>query len=322
MSKFLITGGAGFIGANFCHYVVDKYPNDSFVCLDALTYAGNIKAIESLFSRPNFKFIKENICNMDGLNKVFLEEKFDYVINFAAETHVDNSIENPSIFYETNVNGTLNLLELCRKYGIKRFHQISTDEVYGSLSLTDLNILFKEDFPLNPSSPYSASKAAADLLVLAYYKTYNLPVTISRCSNNYGPYQHLEKLIPKTIFNAINNKIIPIYGTGINIRDWLFVKDHCTAVDLIIRNSETGKIYNIGGNNEKDNLTVVNMILDKLAKSKDLIVFVNDRLGHDMRYAIDSSLIKKELGWLPKYSFDEAILDTIDWYLDNQDWFI
>ncbi len=314
MSKFLITGGAGFIGSNYCHYVVDKYKDDYFVCLDALTYAGDIDNIRVLFDKPNFKFVCENICNKEAIDRIFEEERFDYVINFAAESHVDNSILNPEIFYKTNVLGTLILLEASYKYKVKRFHQVSTDEVYGELKLEDTDLVFTENYQLYPSSPYSASKAAADLMVLAFNKTYGLSVTISRCSNNYGPYQNEEKLIPKTIINALNDKDIPIYGNGLNVRDWIYVKDHCVAVDLIVRNSKDKMVYNVGGGNEKTNLDLVKLILKELGKDESLIKYVDDRLGHDLRYAIDSSLLRRDLGWTPEFNFVDGIKKTIKWY--------
>ena len=317
MSKFLITGGAGFIGGNFCEYMVNAYPLDMFICLDALTYAGNAKTISFLKDKKNFKFIKENICNKDQILKIFEEEKFDYVINFAAETHVDRSIKNPSIFLETNVLGTQVLLEACRRFGIKRFHQISTDEVYGDLPLDQPELRFTEESPLRPSSPYSASKAAADLLVLSYYRTYRVSCTISRCSNNYGPNQFPEKLIPLVIKKASLNETIPIYGDGTNIRDWVYVNDHCTAIDLIVRKGKAGEIYNVGGKNEKSNLEVVKFILQELGKPESLITFIKDREGHDLRYALDCSKIKEELGWEPKCNFEKELKKTIQWNIEN-----
>lgn len=320
MSKFLITGGAGFIGGNYLHMMVNKYPNDSFICLDALTYAGNLETLEPILKKSNFKFIHENICNRDAIFKLFEEEKFDYVINFAAESHVDRSIDNPEIFLKTNILGTQVLMDACRKYGIKRFHQVSTDEVYGDLPLDRTDLFFTEETPLHTSSPYSASKASADLLVLAYFRTYKLPITISRCSNNYGPYQFPEKLIPLMIKNALENKGLPVYGNGSNIRDWLYVGDHCNAIDLIIRNGKDGEIYNIGGHNEKSNLEVVKTILKTLNKSESLIKFVKDRPGHDLRYAIDPFKIENELGWKPKHNFESGIKETIEWNINNQKW--
>ena len=318
--KFLVTGGAGFIGSNYLHYVTAKYPEDYFVCLDALTYAGNYNNIKALENKENFKFVKGNINNRKLIYELFENGKFDYVINFAAESHVDNSIKNPTIFLETNIIGTSVLMDACVKYGIKRYHQISTDEVYGDLPLDRPDLLFTEETPIHTSSPYSTSKASADLLVMAYHRTYGLPVTISRCSNNYGPYQFPEKLIPVVFSKAINNEKIPVYGTGENIRDWIHVYDHNTGVDLIVRNGRDGEIYNLGGHSERTNLTVVKTILKQLGKSEDLIEFVTDRKGHDLRYAIDSTKVERELGWTRTHSFEEGIKETIDWYINNQAW--
>ena len=314
MKKVLITGGAGFIGSNFIHYILSKYNDYQVINLDKLTYAANLENLKDIEGNKNYKFIHGDIADQEFIFKLFENEKFDIVINFAAESHVDNSILNPQIFTITNILGTQVLLDACRKYNIKRFHQISTDEVYGELPLDDKNILFTEKTPLNPSSPYSASKASADMLVKSYYRTYSLPITISRCSNNYGPYQHLEKLIPLMISKAINNDNLPVYGNGLNVRDWLHVYDHCTAIDLIIHEGKIGEIYNIGGNNEKSNIDVVKIILKELGKSEKLIKYVNDRPGHDLRYAIDSTKIKTTLNWKPVYSFEKGILDTIKWY--------
>ena len=321
MSKYLITGGAGFIGGNFCHYMMNTYPKDKFVCLDALTYAGNKNTIKPLLEKPNFNFVQENICNREEIYKLFEKEKFDYVINFAAETHVDRSLKNPDIFLKTNIIGTQVLLDACRKYGIKRYHQVSTDEVYGDLTLDKPNLFFTEETPLHTSSPYSATKAAADLLGLAYYRTFGVPVTISRCSNNYGPYQFPEKLIPLIIKKALANEPLPLYGSGNNVRDWLHVYDHCTAIDLIIHKGRDGEVYNIGGHNERTNLEVVKVILKELGKTESLISFVLDRAGHDLRYAINPDKIMKELGWKPKYTFETGIGPTIQWNLENQEWF-
>ena len=318
--KFLITGGAGFIGSNYCHYVTNKYPEDYFVCIDALTYAGNYNNIKSLENKDNFKFVKGNINDRDLIYKLFEEEKFDYVINFAAESHVDNSIKNPTIFLETNIIGTSVLMDACVKYGIKRYHQVSTDEVYGDLPLDRPDLLFTEETPIHTSSPYSTSKASADLLVMAYHRTYGLPVTISRCSNNYGAYQFPEKLIPVVFSKAIRNEKIPVYGTGENVRDWIHVYDHNVGVDLIVRKGRDGEVYNLGGHSERTNLTVVKTILKQLGKSEDLIEFVTDRKGHDLRYAIDSTKVEKELGWTRTHTFEEGIKETIDWYLNNQAW--
>ena len=276
MAKFLVTGGAGFIGGNFLHMMVDKYKDDQYVCVDALTYAGNLETLEPILNKPNFKFVHENICNREGIYKLFETEKFDYVINFAAESHVDRSIDNPEIFLKTNILGTQVLMDACRKYGIKRYHQVSTDEVYGDLPLDRKDLFFTEETPIKTSSPYSASKAAADLLVLAYYRTYKLPVTISRCSNNYGPYHFPEKLIPLMIQKALHNEKLPVYGNGENVRDWLYVGDHCEAIDLIVRHGKDGEIYNIGGHNERTNLEVVKTILKELNKPESLINYVID----------------------------------------------
>lgn len=318
--KFLVTGGSGFIGSNFMHYEVKKYSDDVFVCLDALTYAGNYNNIKDLEEYSNFKFVKGDITDRELVYKLFEEEKFDIVINFAAESHVDNSIKNPTIFLTTNIIGTSVLMDACRKYGIKRYHQVSTDEVYGDLPLDRPDLLFTEDTPLHTSSPYSSSKASADLLVMAYHRTYGLPVTISRCSNNYGPYQFPEKLIPVVISKALAGEKIPVYGTGSNVRDWIHVIDHNIGVDLIVRNGRDGEVYNLGGHSERTNLEVVKTILKQLGKNEDLITFVEDRKGHDLRYAIDSSKVEKELGWDRTYTFEQGIKETVDWYLNNQDW--
>lgn len=320
MAKFLVTGGAGFIGGNFLHIMVNKYPNDEYVCLDALTYAGNMETLEPIMKKPNFKFVHENICNRKAIYGLFEKEHFDYVINFAAESHVDRSIENPEIFLETNVIGTSVLMDACRKYRIKRFHQVSTDEVYGDLPLDRPDLFFTETTPLHTSSPYSASKASADLLVLAYHRTFKLPVTISRCSNNYGPYQFPEKLIPLMIQKASNDESLPVYGNGANVRDWLYVGDHCTAIDLVVRNGRDGEVYNIGGHNERTNLQVVKTILKALGKPESLINYVKDRPGHDLRYAIDPKKIETELGWKPEFNFDTGIVETIKWNLNNKEW--
>ena len=320
MAKFLVTGGAGFIGGNFLHIMVNKYLNDEYVCIDALTYAGNMETLVPIMNKPNFKFVHENICNRKAVYELFEKEHFDYVINFAAESHVDRSIENPEIFLETNIIGTSVLMDACRKYGIKRFHQVSTDEVYGDLPLDRPDFFFTETTPLHTSSPYSASKASADLLVLAYNRTFKLPVTISRCSNNYGPYQFPEKLIPLMIQKAKNDESLPVYGNGANVRDWLYVGDHCTAIDLVVRNGRDGEVYNIGGHNERTNLQVVKTILTALGKPESLISYVKDRPGHDLRYAIDPHKIETELGWKPEFNFDTGIKETIKWNLENQEW--
>ena len=318
--KILVTGGAGFIGSNFVYYELDNYPNDEVICLDALTYAGNLETLEVAMKNPKFKFVKGDIADRVFVDELFASEKPDVVVNFAAESHVDRSIENPEIFLQTNVIGTSVLMDACRKYGIKRYHQVSTDEVYGDLPLDRPDLFFTETTPLHTSSPYSASKASADLLVQAYHRTYNLPTTISRCSNNYGPYHFPEKLIPLMIANALNNKKLPVYGKGENVRDWLYVEDHCSAIDLIIRKGKVGEVYNIGGHNEKTNLEVVKTIIKELGKSEDLIEFVTDRPGHDRRYAIDPTKIHNELGWLPATKFNDGIKKTINWYLTHKSW--
>ena len=320
MAKFLVTGGAGFIGGNFLHIMVDKYRNDEYVCIDALTYAGNMETLAPIMNRPNFKFVHENICNRAAVFKLFEEEKFDYVINFAAETHVDRSIEDPEVFLKTNILGTQVLMDACRKYGIKRYHQVSTDEVYGDLPLDRPDLFFTEETPIHTSSPYSSSKAGADLLVLSYNRTFKLPVTITRCSNNYGPYHFPEKLIPLMIQKALRDEPLPVYGNGENVRDWLYVGDHCIAIDLVVRNGRDGEVYNVGGHNERTNLEVVKTILKALNKPESLINFVKDRPGHDLRYAIDPTKIENELGWKPEHNFETGILETIKWNLENQEW--
>ena len=316
----IVTGGAGFIGSNFIFYMLKKYSDYRIICLDKLTYAGNLTTLESVLDKPNFRFVKADICDREAVYKLFGEEKPDMVVNFAAESHVDRSIENPDIFLKTNVLGTSVLLDACRKYGIKRYHQVSTDEVYGDLPLDRPDLFFTEETPIHTSSPYSASKASADLLVLAYYRTYGLPVTISRCSNNYGPYHFPEKLIPLMIANALEDKPLPVYGEGLNVRDWLYVEDHCKAIDLIIHNGRVGEVYNIGGHNEMKNIYIVKLICKRLGKPESLITFVTDRKGHDLRYAIDPAKIHSELGWLPETSFEQGLEKTIKWYLENRDW--
>ncbi|MCR5449862.1 MAG: dTDP-glucose 4,6-dehydratase [Solobacterium sp.] len=318
--KILVTGGAGFIGGNYALTMTKAHPEDTYVVLDALTYAGNLETLAPVMNEPNFKFVKGNICDRELVDKLFAEEQFDYVINFAAETHVDRSVEDPGIFLTTNILGVQTLMDACRKYGVKRYHQVSTDEVYGDLPLDRPDLLFHEDTPIHTSSPYSASKAAADLLVLAYHRTYGLDVTISRCSNNYGPYHFPEKLIPLMISRALADESLPVYGDGANVRDWLYVTDHCTAIDLIVRNGRSGEVYNIGGHNEKTNLEVVKTILKALGKPESLIHFVKDRPGHDLRYAMDPTKIETELGWKPEYTFDTGIQKTIEWYLENREW--
>ncbi len=316
----LVTGGAGFIGSNFVYLLLDKRPEYRVVCVDALTYAANIHTLNKAMENPNFVFYKEDIRNREGIFKIFEIEKPDIVVNFAAESHVDRSIENPGIFLETNILGTQVMMDACRKYGVERFHQVGTDEVYGDLPIDRPDLFFHEDTPIHTSSPYSTSKAAADLLALAYYRTYGLPVTISRCSNNYGPYQFPEKLIPLMINNARHDKKLPVYGEGLNVRDWLYVEDHCEAILLILENGRVGEVYNIGGHNEKANIEIVKIILSELGKPESLITYVTDRKGHDQRYAIDPSKIHAELGWLPKTMFKDGIKLTIKWYMDHTDW--
>ena len=318
--KILVTGGAGFIGGNFVHYQLKHHPEDQIICLDALTYAGNMETLKDALSNPNFSFVQGSIADRDAVYALFEREMPDIVVNFAAESHVDRSIEDPGLFLQTNITGTGVLLDACRKYGVGRFHQVSTDEVYGDLPLERTDLFFTEETPLHTSSPYSASKASADLLTLAYFRTFKLPVTISRCSNNYGPYHFPEKLIPLMIINALSDKSLPVYGKGENVRDWLYVEDHCSAIDLIIRGGRVGEVYNVGGHNERTNLDVVKTILRTLDKPESLIRFVTDRPGHDLRYAIDASKIKNELGWVPQTTFDTGIQSTIEWYLKNEAW--
>ncbi len=318
--NILVTGGAGFIGSNFIFYMRQAHPEYRLVCLDKLTYAGNLSTLAPVMNHPNFRFVKADICDREAVFQLFKEEQPDIVVNFAAESHVDRSIEAPDIFLQTNILGAAVLMDACRTYGIKRFHQVSTDEVYGDLPLDRPDLFFTEETPLHASSPYSASKAAADLLVLSYHRTYGLPVSISRCSNNYGPYHFPEKLIPLMIVNALHDKPLPVYGEGINVRDWLYVEDHCKAIDLIIHNGRVGEVYNIGGHNEMRNIDIVKLICKELNKPESLITFVEDRKGHDMRYAIDPTKIHRELGWLPEVSFADGIKRTIAWYLDNQSW--
>ncbi len=320
MKKLLVTGGAGFIGSNFLFYMLDKYADYKIVCLDTLTYAGNLSTLESILENPNFTFVKGDIADKKCVDELFAKEKFDIVVNFAAESHVDRSIENPEVFLVTNILGTQTLMDACRKYGVERYHQVSTDEVYGDLPLDRPDLLFTEETPIHTSSPYSASKASADLLVQAYHRTYGLPVTISRCSNNYGPYHFPEKLIPLMIANCLNDKDLPVYGEGLNIRDWLYVEDHCKAIDLIIHKGKVGEVYNIGGHNEMANIDIVKLILQELDKPETLIKYVTDRKGHDMRYAIDPAKIHNELGWLPETKFAYGIKKTIAWYLNNKKW--
>ena len=318
--KVLVTGGAGFIGGNFVHHMVNKYPDYQIVNLDLLTYAGNLETLKPVEDKPNYKFVKGDIADEAFIMDLFEKEKFDVVVNFAAESHVDRSIEDPGIFVQTNVMGTRVLLDASRKFSVKRYHQVSTDEVYGDLPLDRPDLFFTENTPIPTSSPYSASKASADLFVLAYHRTFGTPVTVSRCSNNYGPYHFPEKLIPLMISRALADEELPVYGNGENVRDWLHVSDHCEAIDLIIHKGKVGEVYNIGGHNERTNLQVVQTILKALDKPESLIKYVKDRPGHDRRYAIDPTKIETELGWKPKYNFDTGIAQTIQWYLDNEDW--
>lgn len=320
MKKILVTGGAGFIGSNFVYYMLNKHEDYQIICVDCLTYAGNLSTLENALKNPRFKFYKTNICDRKGIYEIFETEHPDMVVNFAAESHVDRSIDNPEIFLQTNILGTQVMMDACRKYGISRYHQVSTDEVYGDLPLDRPDLFFTETTPIHTSSPYSASKASADLLVLAYHRTYGLNVTISRCSNNYGPYHFPEKLIPLMIANCLNDKPLPVYGEGLNVRDWLYVEDHCKAIDLIIHNGRNGEVYNVGGHNEMKNIDIVKLICDYLGKPYSLITHVTDRKGHDMRYAIDPTKIHNELGWQPETKFKDGIKKTIDWYLNNREW--
>ncbi|MCI9533605.1 MAG: dTDP-glucose 4,6-dehydratase [Lachnospiraceae bacterium] len=318
--KIIVTGGAGFIGGNFVHYMVERYPEDVIINLDALTYAGNLETLKPVEDKPNYRFVKGDIADRDFIFDLFKTEKPDVIVNFAAESHVDRSISDPGIFVRTNVLGTTTLLDACREFGIQRFHQVSTDEVYGDLPLDRPDLFFTEETPLHTSSPYSSSKASADLFVMAYHRTFGIPVSISRCSNNYGPYQFPEKLIPLMISRALADEELPVYGNGANVRDWLHVYDHCQAIDLILKKGRNGCVYNIGGHNERTNLQVVKTVLRVLDKPVSLIKYVTDRPGHDMRYAIDPAKLKRELGWEPVYNFDTGIEQTIRWYLDNREW--
>lgn len=318
--KILVTGGAGFIGSNFAYYMLEKHPDYEIVVLDKLTYAGNLHTLAPAMENPKFQFVKGDITDRPFVFDLFEKNNFDIVVNFAAESHVDRSILEPEVFLKTNILGTQVLLDASKKYNVKRYHQVSTDEVYGDLPLDRTDLFFEETTPIHTSSPYSASKASADLLVLAYYRTYGMPVTISRCSNNYGPYHFPEKLIPLMIINALHDKSLPVYGEGINVRDWLYVEDHCSAIDLIIHNGRVGEVYNVGGHNEMKNIDVVKIILSALGKDESLITYVKDRAGHDLRYAINPDKIHKELGWLPQTSFAEGIKKTIEWYLTNREW--
>lgn len=318
--NIIVTGGAGFIGSNFVFHMLQTHPEYRIVCLDKLTYAGNLSTLEPVMGNENFRFVKADICDRAAVYQLFEEEHPDMVVNFAAESHVDRSIENPGIFLETNIMGTAVLMDACRKYGITRYHQVSTDEVYGDLPLDRPDLFFTEDTPIHTSSPYSSSKASADLLVLAYHRTYGLPVTISRCSNNYGPYHFPEKLIPLMIINALHDKPLPVYGDGLNVRDWLYVEDHCRAIDLILHKGSVGDVYNVGGHNEMKNIDIVKLICRTLGKPESLIQFVTDRKGHDRRYAIDPTKIHRELGWLPETKFADGIQKTIQWYVNHEDW--
>lgn len=318
--NIIVTGGAGFIGSNFVFHMLQAHPDYRIVCLDKLTYAGNLSTLEPVMENGNFRFVKADICDRAAVYQLFEEEHPDMVVNFAAESHVDRSIENPGIFLETNIMGTAVLMDACRKYGITRYHQVSTDEVYGDLPLDRPDLFFTEDTPIHTSSPYSSSKASADLLVLAYHRTYGLPVTISRCSNNYGPYHFPEKLIPLMIINALHDKALPVYGDGLNVRDWLYVEDHCRAIDLILHKGTVGEVYNVGGHNEMKNIDIVKLICRTLGKPESLIQFVTDRKGHDRRYAIDPTKIHRELGWLPETKFADGIQKTIQWYVNHEDW--
>lgn len=318
--KIIVTGGAGFIGSNFIFHMLKCHPEDYIICLDKLTYAGNLSTLAPIMDNAHFRFVRADICDRKAVDALFEEEHPNMVVNFAAESHVDRSIENPQLFLETNIIGTSVLMDACRKYGIQRYHQVSTDEVYGDLPLDRPDLFFTEATPIHTSSPYSSSKASADLLVLAYYRTYGLPVTISRCSNNYGPYHFPEKLIPLMIINALHDKPLPVYGDGQNVRDWLYVEDHCRAIDLILQKGRVGEVYNVGGHNEMKNIDIVKLICKALGKPESLIHFVKDRKGHDRRYAIDPAKIHRELGWLPETKFADGIQKTIQWYLDNEEW--
>ena len=316
----IVTGGAGFIGSNFVFYMRNNHPEDRIECIDKLTYAGNLSTLAPVMDDPGFRFCKRDICDREAVYRIFEEERPEIVVNFAAETHVDRSIEDPAVFLRTNIIGTAVLMDACRTYGTGRFHQVSTDEVYGDLPLDRPDLLFTENTPIHASSPYSSAKASADLLALAYHRTFGLPVSISRCSNNYGPYQFPEKLIPLMIINALNDRPLPVYGAGLNVRDWLYVEDHCKAIDLVMRYGRVGEVYNIGGHNEMRNIDIVRLICAKLGKPESLITHVGDRKGHDLRYAIDPTKIHTELGWLPETKFADGIERTIRWYLDHEDW--
>ncbi len=318
--KLLITGGAGFIGTNFVYYMLERHPQDCYVCLDNLSYSGHLDNLSPALEQPNFRFVRADIANRNAVYALFEQECFDAVIHFAAQSHVDRSITQPEVFLTTNIMGTGVLLDACRDFGGIRFHHVSTDEVYGDLPLDRPDLFFTEQTQLAPSSPYSASKASADLLALSYFRTYSLPVTISRCSNNYGPYQFPEKLIPLMIMRAQNNEPLPVYGKGENVRDWLHVEDHCHALDLILRGGTPGEVYNVGGHNEMRNIDVVKQILALTGKPESLISYVADRAGHDLRYAIDPAKMQAELGWSPSIPFAEGIAQTVTWYLENMQW--
>lgn len=316
----LVTGGAGFIGSNFIFYWLKNHPGDKVVCLDKLTYAGNLSTLEPVMEKPGFQFVRGDICDKECVFELFKKERPEYVVNFAAETHVDRSIDGPGVFLQTNLFGTSTLLEACREFGVGRYHQVSTDEVYGDLPLDRPDLFFTENTPLHASSPYSASKAGADLMVQAYQRTFEVPATISRCSNNYGSYQFPEKLIPLMFLNALQDKPLPVYGEGLNVRDWLYVEDHCRAIELILQEGRIGEIYNVGGHNEKRNIDVVKLICKELGKPESLITYVADRKGHDRRYAIDPAKIHSELGWLPEVKFEDGMKRTIQWYVENRGW--
>ena len=320
MIKLLVTGGAGFIGSNFIYYLLENKPEYDIVCLDKLTYAGNLKTLDEALKSDRFRFVRGDIADREFVDALFKEEKFDKVVNFAAESHVDRSIESPEVFLRTNIMGTASLLDASRKYGVERYHQVSTDEVYGDLPLEAKDLFFTEETPIHTSSPYSASKASADLLTLAYFRTYGMNVTVSRCSNNYGPYHFPEKLIPLMISRALNDESLPVYGNGLNVRDWLYVEDHCKAIEMILDKGRAGEVYNIGGHNERTNIEVVKTILRQLGKPESLITYVKDRAGHDLRYAIDPAKISNELGWTPETDFDSGIKKTVEWYLNNLKW--
>ncbi len=320
MNTILITGGAGFIGSNFLSYLHQRYPDLRLVCIDSLTYAGNLSNLSSLLPCDHFRFVRCDICDTSAVDTVFAEEAPHAVVNFAAESHVDRSITDPGIFLRTNLLGTQVLMEACIRHGVKRFHQVSTDEVYGDLPLDRPDLLFDEGSPLRPSSPYAASKAAADLLTLSYHRTYGLAVTVSRCSNNYGPYQFPEKLIPLMISHALEYRPLPVYGNGLHVRDWIYVADHCHAIELILQNGKAGEVYNIGANNEQRNIDIVKQICRMTGRPEELITYVKDRAGHDLRYAIDASKLRNELGWVPQTRWEDGIRQTVDWYLQHPAW--